>query len=625
MNSPGTFEGVSTFWRSIKSNFVESIVKLEKFPKPTLALALGLVTLTVVLPTFNQGDLTHTVLSSYGYLQGHFFDFYDFNLSFVGGNSYLPILYLIFAAWMAPYYFLGFPIASEFGDLALFPGEIIWAKVLLIVFFVLSARILLRIAELIHPNNRSRQAIATWAFTLSPFALFAFGIFSQYDILGVFFTLWAFQKLLQKQLNHFAILIGVALTFKFFAGLLVLPLLLLSSKKIFEIARLGLLASVPLTLQLAAYWSNEAFRNQIFGLAFGKASGAAATSEIYLVMSIYIFMCFAAVFSNKWKGTFEQKAVLFAVTTYGLMFSVVVWHPQWLIIITPFIALMVSMIPAARTWILWESVAFVAFIAISVTQWKYNVDGLMIENGALASEFPSPKVLVSDFYPIEWMSTFRTMLTVFFWAPTFLLLIQIFRDSKVQERVGGATWFTRVGISWIAFIGPAIWAVFIPMDMAVNINRNAAVSEMQAVTLSSFSQIPIGEIVSGVEVTQTFVTTKDFFSGIGLNLATYNRENNSKVLFEILNRGGVVVHSETVEAKTLKDNLPFAIAFEPQPRSGGMTYTLRISSDGQPGSSITAWSSQENSIKNGLLKISGSPQVGDLSLVLYYANQAAID
>ena len=463
MKNSRVFQIMSIHWGKTTSSLSNSVGQLNKFTKPRLALVLGLVTLAAVLPTFNQGDLTHTVLSSYGYLQGHLIDFYDYNLIFVGGNDYLPILYVVFASWMAPFYFLGIPIASEFGALTLFPGEILWAKGLLVLFFVLSVRILYRIARLIHPDNGLRQALATWAFVLSPFALFAFGIFSQYDIIGVFFTLWAFQKLLQKQLSRFAVLIGVAVTFKFFAGLLVLPFLLLSSKKILEIARLGLLVCIPLALQLAAYWSNEAFRNQIFGLAFSRAAGAAATGEIYVVTAVYVFMCFAAVLSNKWKGTFEQKAVLFAVTTYGLMFSVVVWHPQWLIILTPFLALMVSMIPNPRTWLLWESVAFVAFIGISVTQWKYNVDGFMIEKGALASAFPDPKVLVSDFYPLELMSTFRTVLSAFFLAPAFLMLFQIFRESKLQETVGGATWVTRVSVLWLAFIGPALWAVFIPI------------------------------------------------------------------------------------------------------------------------------------------------------------------
>jgi hypothetical protein len=607
-----TYLGLMSLFREIGS-----------IPRPALALVFGLATLVFVIPTFNQGDLNHTVVSSYGYLRGHFLDFYDFNKTVVGGNDYLPILYVIFALWMAPYYFLGLPVAHQaIGGLPLFPEEIIWAKLLLVIFFLLSVLLVFRISKLIHPSSPSRQAIATWAFTLSPFALFAFGVFSQYDILGVFFTLWAFHKLLQRKLTAFAVLIGVALTFKFFAALLVVPLVLLASKNFLQIIRLGFLASVPLILQLAAYWSNEAFRNQIFGLVTGKATGAATSSLTYIVAAIYIVMCLAATLSSKWPGTFEQKAVLFSVTAYGLMLSVVVWHPQWLIILTPFLALAVSMISASRTWLLLESILFLGFIGIVVTSWKYNVDGLMIERGALASFFSDPKLLVSDLYPEVLMSTFSSMMRVLFWAPPILLLIEIFRRPRLQERVGGFTWFARVASTWVAFIIPSFVAVYIPMDVAVGINRNAALTAMNKQVLSDMSQTPVAEIVKGVRVTQTFEVYEDNFSALSLQLATYARENSSFVEFSIFDQSGTLIHSEKIEARSVLDNSWFAIIFEPQADSRNKEYSLVITSGSEAGSAITAYSSLEDSIPEGSLDVSGVSQVGDLALHVYYLKES---
>lgn len=595
-----------------------SAADFSRIPKPKIAILFALVTLISVVPTFNQGDLNHTVVSSYGFLKGHFVDFYDFNKQIVGGNDYLPILYVIFATWMAPYFFLGLPVASLGGGMALFPLEIIWAKLLLILVFTLSVMMVSRIARLIHPNNVSRQALATWAFALSPFALFAFGIFSQYDILGVFFTLWAFYMLLQKKMTKFAILIGIALTFKFFAGLLVLPLLLLATKKFLDLLRLGLIASAPLLLQLFAFWSNDAFRNQIFSLVSGKADGAATSKWTYVVIGIYLLMCLAALLSDRWRGSFEQKAVLFAVTSYGLMFSIVVWHPQWLIILTPFLALMVSMIRAARTWILWESVAFVAFMGLVVSYWKYNVDGLMIERGALANLFPDPKLLVSDFVPGWITSTFQTILRAFFLSPPVILLIQIFRKKEDQERVGEFTWFSRVAVLWIGFIIPAFVAVYIPMDLAVKINRNAALTVMQKEVLSDISQIPVAEISKEVKVTQSFMASADNLSGISMQLATYGRINSSFVLFEIRDESRATIYSEKVEANTILDNAWFAMTFQPVRNSSGKIYEVSISSGSQPGLAITAYSSIEDTIPEGELKVNSISQSGDLSLAVYF-------
>ena len=611
--------GIANFWNKFAAEFSISAREVLGLQKPLWAIVMSLVTLVFVIPTFNQGDLNHTVVSSYGFLKGHFIDFYDFNKVAVGGNDYLPILYLVFALWMAPYYFLGLPVASLDGGIPLFPSEIIWAKLLLVVVFTLCLLLISRIAKLIHPHSESRQALATWAFALSPFAIFAFGIFGQYDILGVLFTLFAFYNLLQKKLTSFAVFIGIALTFKFFAALLVLPLLLLATKKFFEFVRLGVIASAPLLLQLLMFWSNEAFSNKIFTLVSGKADGAATSKWTYVVIAIYLLMCLSALLSDRWRGSFEQKAVLFAVTSYGLMFSIVVWHPQWLIILTPFLALMVSMVSVARTWILWESVAFVAFMGLVVSYWKYNVDGWMIERGALADLFPNPKLLVSDFVPGWITSTFQTILRAFFLSPPIILLIQIFRKETDQEKVGEFTWLSRVSISWIAFIIPAFLAVYIPMDLAVKINRNAALTVMQKEVLSDISQIPVAEISKEVNVTQTFVASADNLSAISMQLATYGRINSSFVLFEVRGESGALVHSEKVEANSILDNSWFAITFEPVSNSSGKTFEVSISSGSPSGLAITAYSSIEDTIPDGDLKVNGDTQSGDMSLLVYYS------
>jgi hypothetical protein len=94
-------------------------------PRPLFAVLIFVISLVFVLPIFNQGDLNHTVVSSYAYLKGNIFNFYDYNQPILWGNDYLPILYLIFALWMAPYFYSGLPVASELiGPFALQPGEI---------------------------------------------------------------------------------------------------------------------------------------------------------------------------------------------------------------------------------------------------------------------------------------------------------------------------------------------------------------------------------------------------------------------------------------------------------------------------------------------------------------------
>lgn len=454
-----------------KDRSLQEIRGFLELKRPTFAVLLFILTLLFVVPVYNQGDLNHTVVSSYAYLKGHLFDFYDFNQPFMWGNDYLPLLYGIFALWMAPYFFLGFPVASEIsgpvvlapGDIAvLFPAEILWAKLLLVLFFLASVFLVYKIAKLIHPESHSRQSVAVWSYSLSPFALFSFGVFSQYDIIGVVFTLAAIYMFLQRKLLPFSIIIGFAISFKFFAALLVLPLLFLATKKFRKIFKFGMISIAPVVIQFLIYWSNDAFRGRIFTQITSKAEGAATGWEAYLAITVYLVVCVSAIFSDRWQGSFEQKTILFVLAPYGFVLASVVWHPQWLLILTPFIALMTSFMSRPYLWIIWESLAFIAFIGFVVTYFQGNVDGVMIQRGALGSHFPVGAVPISSFFPASLIPVFQELIKFFLISSTVVLTVEIFSSKKNNQVVPSALWSIRTFVIWLAFIVPTILAIYSP-------------------------------------------------------------------------------------------------------------------------------------------------------------------
>lgn len=465
---------VVSIWGRLDNYFrssVGAVLEIVGLPKPLFSIVIFILTLAFVMPVFNQGDLNHTVVSSYAYLNGHFADFYDFNQPRMWGNDYLPILYLIFAIWMAPYFFLGLPVASEsMGEFSLVPGEIIgiypsemiWAKLLLVVFFLGSVILVHRISKILHPTEANRQSVAVWVYVLSPFALFSFGVFSQYDIIGVVFTLAAIYRFLQRRMVGFAVLIGIALTFKFFAALLVLPLLLLSNKSWQQTFKLGLITLIPLFLQFAFYWSNESFRARIFVQLTSKAGGAATTWEAYFGVVAYLAILIGALFSSKWIGTFEQKTLFFVLASYGLMLNMVVWHPQWVILLSPFIALLVSYLRRPTLWMVWESIAFFVFIGFVVTFFQGNVDAVMISRGALGGVIPPTYVPMSQFVPAELFPWLLPFLKLYFLSPAISMLKPMYRGASNQQAISSFVWVSRSLTLWVAFIGPALIAVYFP-------------------------------------------------------------------------------------------------------------------------------------------------------------------
>ena len=167
---------------------------------------------------FQQADLYHTVASSYGYLKGHFLDFYEYNENpSIGGNDYLPLLYLIFAAWNFPVYLLGLTsdvMAS--GYLGLRPIEVFWSKLMLVGFFFATTLMVGKVAKLIAGNREAAIASAI-SFATAPIAIFAVFIMGQYDIIGLFFIVAGFYYYLKRNTPYFVLLFGVAVSFKYFA------------------------------------------------------------------------------------------------------------------------------------------------------------------------------------------------------------------------------------------------------------------------------------------------------------------------------------------------------------------------------------------------------------------------
>ena len=72
---------------------------------------------------FQQSDLLHTAGCSYGYLNGHFRDFYDYCGTFDIHPAYMPSFYLIFAIWNIPMRLFGI-VTFPTENLPVTPGKI---------------------------------------------------------------------------------------------------------------------------------------------------------------------------------------------------------------------------------------------------------------------------------------------------------------------------------------------------------------------------------------------------------------------------------------------------------------------------------------------------------------------
>lgn len=440
---------------------------------------------------FQHSDLFHTVKSSYGYLNGHILDFYDYNKIAVGGNDYFPIIYLIFAIWSLPLKILGL-ITTEPG-LILTAVEIFWAKLLLVITFFLTTVMIHKISRIITNGNDEQSKLTASLFATAPIAVFAVFIFGQYDILGLFITMIGFYYYLQKKIIKFVLFFSLAISFKYFALVIFIPLLLLVEKRPFYLLKYTFMVIAAPLIQIAIYWHSSAFKNHtLFSLAGGKLG--AALSELHLsplnhapvLIVFYVLICFYSFFSESSdQAAFYKKSIFVSITAYALLFSTIFWHPQWLILITPFFALATLYMNQKEKFYMVDIIGMVAFIFIVVNIWRNGVDAILIYNAPFGRLFPSSFITNADFMNISLLPLTMGVFFIYLFSP---LLIQLFQPVKLNLSLSTKTvtqyFYARFLIGLGVFVIPSLVCVFLPKNIAVQLFPHQYIHSLESTVIA---------------------------------------------------------------------------------------------------------------------------------------------
>lgn len=580
---------------------------------------------------FQQGDLAHTTASSYAYLNGHFSDFYEYNKKYMGRNDYLPLLYIIFAIWNIPLYLFGSLSSPELWQ-QLSPIELAWAKLLPVIFFFASAMVLAKISKLIADGDGGVPSSAAVIFATAPIAIFAVFIFSQYDIIGVFFTLLGFYFYLKKDLLRFACFFSVAISFKYFALIIYVPLILMAEKNCINIVRLMLIGIFVTAAEYAIYSQSKVFQAKIFSLALTKitesstdnAGWSFSNPKLYLA-ALYLLGCCYVYFKkfnieSEWKKT----AVLVPIVAYGLMFAAVRWHPQWLIIVMPFFALAYTYIKNRTLLAYLDLLGMLAFVWMIVNIFPYNVDVTMIKHGVLKDYIPQPPLIISDFMKQDAFSIFQSIFNVYLFLPVLVILLQSFSkqraaSKKLSERLVFIRFFAGVS----CFLLPALLCTYIPYPLIFKINQNAYLNSYKRVVIAAPGEKTIGEISGKNRAIQTFKANLNGLAAIMVQLANNARLNNGSIQLIIEDAEGHKLAENSIPTVEIVDNVYSKFIFDPILDSKGKIYRLVIQADPPyPGNAITAWTSKTNVYAEGELKFAGKTTGKDLAMRIYFDPRA---
>jgi len=328
--------------------------------------------------SFSYLDIIITGFHSLAYVKGHFLDFYDFNNS--NGTNYLPSTYLFMALWQwIPYKFLHYDPVGAISN-----GMVLWLKVQTLLFAVLTAVVIRKIATEMGCGKRGAVQAALFWFT-TPFAIFSLLIFSQVDIFTMFFMMIGIYYLIKRNGFLFSLYFGISITFKYFPALAFIPLLLLFEKNLLKIVGYTAVCAVPAAIEVFLYKDSPMFRN-----VFLMGPGGKLFTTVIGLVHVYPLIWSVATGFAYWLDVRERRdefnywVFYIPLLVLAPMFMLIDWYPQWFMILTPFLA-MTTLYHKNKTGFfnIVEYTGYYCYIAYIVHFFHTQVDTFMFLQGGM--------------------------------------------------------------------------------------------------------------------------------------------------------------------------------------------------------------------------------------------------
>lgn len=368
---------------------------------------------------FQQLDLLITAGGSLIYLNGHFSDLYAYATQHYTELNYLPSTYLVFALWNLPIRLIGL-VAEPTITVSFF--ALLWYKLLPCLTYLFSAYLIYLLARE-GGLAEDKGKIGAFLFLTTPIAFFSQFIFCQYDIFSVCLMLLALVYWRKGAHWKFLLFFALTATFKYYTFLFFIPFLLLKEKDILKIFRDTALFAVPILLEVLLYFWDSSFLHSVFG--FGAPNYIFETvwqtrfAGISIPLLIWAAVCAFCYLQKPLKKeetlsylVFTGMAVSFA------LFGLSAWHPQWLLLMCPFLALLIVVQPRKKATIGLELLMTVVFFGYVVNVWYNNADTKLFELGILRNALPGDilllpmKTLFGVSTPSIWITAFSGLLLI---------------------------------------------------------------------------------------------------------------------------------------------------------------------------------------------------------------------
>lgn len=330
---------------------------------------------------------------------GQFFDFYDVILDksmrggygtpgFLQSANYNIVLYLILAVLISPLVLFRKITGIAYSEKA----ALLYMNIFLAAAVILSAYLLFKLAREMGQKEKDAKLTA-YLYLSSILTVFCTVGFSQLDIFYILIVLWALLLFVKHKYMKFSFVMSVAIMLKTFPLLIFVPLILFVEKRILHIIKY-LAAGISSTLIFKLIFSIDpgyaatqeklgkyyGFMGRLFGSGVVVGHGLVA-----FFIAVVIVLCIYAYEKRCTGEELWKYVVVTPLIVFGAFAVFVAWHPQWLAIMAPFMALAISVDRKRQIMVYLDWGIGVFLLLLAGLRWPGGVDNYMMNHGILST------------------------------------------------------------------------------------------------------------------------------------------------------------------------------------------------------------------------------------------------
>ena len=341
-------------WKTFREEYIKGAEPEFVFIVAVMLIVLCSHAYSDFYATWRHGITFWTAL-----FDGHPLQFYEYCKIGGPGNAWGNSLYFgnakcaydftiygVFAIWNLPIWLIEkiFHVNAQ----EVLPC-IIWAKLLMAVALLISAKYMLRICEQLYGGAVSRQRALLVYLSSVLFYIYTIAT-GNYDILGLAVMLWGISCYFEGHNKRFILAFALAFSMKFFGILIFIPLVLLREKRVLIIIRNVLLCLSVSVIEKILFTTGKvdnigdtaggSFVDLIeevtvAGSVEGLGIGTVSLMFIgYAGVAIYCYMQI-----DRGEMCDRRKAIYMCLVSWALFFLLQRINSYWIIIIVPFMVL----------------------------------------------------------------------------------------------------------------------------------------------------------------------------------------------------------------------------------------------------------------------------------------------